>query len=106
MPIYEYQCDQCHRRFELIQGFDAPLKISCQHCSGKAHRLISPPAVVFKGSGFHVTDYPKSGGKPVEKKSDVASPSPKKKNGPQEGKAPPAESKTGESKKNSDSAKK
>ena len=57
MPLYEYQCQKCRHRFEKIQKFsDAPLK-KCPECGGNVEKLISAPAVHFKGSGFYVTDY-------------------------------------------------
>lgn len=65
MPIYEYKCDSCGQQFELIQRFsDAPLT---QHeaCGGPVHRLLSAPALQFKGSGFYITDYAKGGSKPA-----------------------------------------
>lgn len=59
MPIYEYQCHKCGHRFEVIQKVsDAPLK-KCEKCKGKAERLISSPAIQFKGTGWYVTDYAK-----------------------------------------------
>lgn len=59
MPIYEYECQKCGHVFEVQQSFsDEPVK-SCtvKGCSGKVRKLFSPPAIIFKGSGFHVTDY-------------------------------------------------
>jgi putative FmdB family regulatory protein len=57
MPLYEYQCKKCGHRFEKIQSFSAePLK-ECPVCQGEVERLISAPAVQFKGSGFYSTDY-------------------------------------------------
>ncbi len=57
MPLYEYQCKKCHTRFERIQKFsDEPIK-QCPECGGEAQRLLSAPAVQFKGSGWYVTDY-------------------------------------------------
>jgi putative FmdB family regulatory protein len=57
MPIYEYECRRCGHRFELIQKFsDAPRK-RCPECKGAVDRLISPPAIRFKGTGWYVTDY-------------------------------------------------
>src|ERR1043165_4875102 len=61
MPLYEYQCDSCGRRFERIQKFSDPLVTTCPHCGGQAQRLISSPAIQFKGSGFYITDYARSG---------------------------------------------
>jgi putative FmdB family regulatory protein len=58
MPIYEYRCENCGK-FEHIQKInDQPFKI-CPKCGGSVRRLISKAGVVFKGSGFHVTDYGK-----------------------------------------------
>ncbi len=57
MPIYEYECESCDERFELIQKFsDKPLK-KCPKCGGAVHKVLSPPALVFKGTGWYVTDY-------------------------------------------------
>src|SRR5687768_11019994 len=61
MPLYEYKCNGCGQVFELIQRFsDAPLT---QHdgCGGQAERLLSAPALKFKGSGWYITDYAKGG---------------------------------------------
>src|SRR5437763_15484739 len=56
MPIYTYECENCGQRFDAKQSFnDAPLSI-CPTCEGKIHRVIQPVGVVFKGSGFYVTD--------------------------------------------------
>jgi putative FmdB family regulatory protein len=61
MPLYEYQCENCGQVFELIQKFsDEPTAIH-EQCGGKVHRLISAPALHFKGSGWYVTDYAKGG---------------------------------------------
>jgi putative FmdB family regulatory protein len=66
MPLYEYQCDACGHRFEVIQKFSDPLVDTCPKCGSAVHKLISSPAIQFKGSGFYITDYPKneSGGAP------------------------------------------
>jgi putative FmdB family regulatory protein len=56
MPIYEYVCDACGNGFERIQSFgDAPLD-TCPECSGSVRRIISPVGVIFKGSGWYITD--------------------------------------------------
>src|ERR1700761_5127723 len=57
MPLYEYQCQQCGHRFERIQSFSAEDVKECPVCKGEVERLISAPAVQFKGSGFYSTDY-------------------------------------------------
>ena len=59
MPLYEYQCDACGHRFEKIQKFSDPLVDTCPKCGGKVHKLMSSPAIQFKGSGFYITDYAK-----------------------------------------------
>jgi putative FmdB family regulatory protein len=56
VPIYEYQCDTCGLRFERRQHMsDEPLK-DCPECDGHVHRVIQPVGVIFKGSGFYITD--------------------------------------------------
>ena len=57
MPIYEYQCQGCDHRFEIKQGFKDPPLSTCQRCGGAVTKLISAPAIMFKGSGWYVTDY-------------------------------------------------
>lgn len=62
MPIYEYQCQSCGHAFETMQRLaDAPLT-TCPQCEGPLKKLISAPAFQFKGSGWYVTDYSRSGG--------------------------------------------
>ena len=57
MPIYEYQCDGCGYQFEVKQSIkDAPLN-TCERCGKSLRRLISSPGIMFKGSGWYVTDY-------------------------------------------------
>jgi len=56
MPLFEYQCETCGVRFERLQRKrDAILK-ECPECGGPVRRLIQPPRIIFKGSGFYVTD--------------------------------------------------
>ena len=57
MPLYEYKCKKCGHRFERIQSFSAPDVKECPICQSEVERLISAPAVQFKGSGWYVTDY-------------------------------------------------
>jgi putative FmdB family regulatory protein len=61
MPLYEYQCDACGRRFELIRKFSDPPLDACPTCGGAVRKLVSSPAFQFKGSGFYITDYGKDG---------------------------------------------
>jgi putative FmdB family regulatory protein len=56
MPLYEYQCEHCGVRFErLRRKRDADIE-ECPECGGQVRRLIQPPRIIFKGSGFYVTD--------------------------------------------------
>ena len=59
MPLYEYECDACGKRFERIQKFSDPLLDTCPSCSGAVKKLLSSPAIQFKGSGWYITDYAK-----------------------------------------------
>jgi putative FmdB family regulatory protein len=57
VPIYEYRCDDCGSRFEVLQKFsDAPIEL-CELCGGTVHKVLHPVAIHFKGSGFYTTDY-------------------------------------------------
>ena len=59
MPLYEYECDACGHRFEVIQKFsDAPID-KCPKCGAAVRKLMSSPAIQFKGSGWYITDYAK-----------------------------------------------
>ena len=60
MPTYEYECEKCKIRFEKKQSFqDDPIAI-CPECKGKVRRVFQPAPIIFKGSGFYVTDSRKS----------------------------------------------
>lgn len=61
MPLYEYECLACSHRFERIQKFSDPLVDVCPTCGGAVRKLLSSPAIQFKGSGFYITDYPRQG---------------------------------------------
>ena len=62
MPLYEYQCEACHRRFEVIRKFSDPELQVCALCGqGPVQRLLSSPAIQFKGSGWYITDYSQKG---------------------------------------------
>ena len=61
MPLYEYECESCGSRFERIQKFSDPPVAVCPKCGGPVRKLLSSPAIQFKGSGFYITDYPKAG---------------------------------------------
>lgn len=57
MPIYEYQCDTCSYKFEVKQSIKDDPIASCERCGKPVRRLISSPGIMFKGSGWYVTDY-------------------------------------------------
>ena len=66
MPLYEYECETCSHRFEVIQKFsDAPVEV-CPSCGGPVQKLLSSPAIQFKGSGFYLTDYGRGTGSKSE----------------------------------------
>jgi putative FmdB family regulatory protein len=63
MPLYEYECEaENGRRFEIIQKFSDAILTVCPTCGGPVRKLISSPAIQFKGSGFYITDYAKKSG--------------------------------------------
>ncbi|MFB3854784.1 MAG: FmdB family zinc ribbon protein [Vicinamibacterales bacterium] len=61
MPLYEYQCNSCGHRFEMIQRFSDPLAADCPLCGGPVQKLLSAPAIQFKGTGWYITDYARRG---------------------------------------------
>ncbi|MHB8084548.1 MAG: FmdB family zinc ribbon protein [Dehalococcoidia bacterium] len=56
MPIYQYVCSKCNTKFELRQGFNDDSVANCPKCKCEARRLFVPVPIIFKGSGFYVTD--------------------------------------------------
>jgi len=97
MPVYEYRCKGCYRTHEFEHGFHDERPTSCPACGGELARVFHPVGLVFKGSGFHRTDY--SG----ESRSESAPTEPKAaESKPSEGKSSEAttsEAKSGEPKK-------
>ena len=57
MPLYEYKCTACHKHTEKIQKFSDPEITTCPHCGGHIERVISAPAVTFKGGGWYADGY-------------------------------------------------
>lgn len=57
MPLYEYQCTSCNERSEILQKISDPPYSHCPKCGGEMKKLLSAPAIQFKGSGFYKTDY-------------------------------------------------
>jgi putative FmdB family regulatory protein len=56
MPIYQYHCPSCDNKFEAKQSFNDTSNVSCPRCKNGARRVFSPVPIIFKGSGFYVTD--------------------------------------------------
>src|SRR5437763_636865 len=67
MPLYEYQCTQCGERKEVLQKFSDPPYSHCPKCNGAMKKLLSSPAIQFKGSGFYKTDYASKSSSPPAK---------------------------------------
>jgi putative FmdB family regulatory protein len=62
MPLYEYRCDACGHHFEKIQKFSDPPEEVCPNCGERqVQKLLSSPAIQFKGSGWYITDYARKG---------------------------------------------
>lgn len=57
MPLYEYECNSCGVRFERLQHMDEEAVKKCPECGGDVRRLFQPVGIIFKGSGFYVTDH-------------------------------------------------
>jgi len=81
VPIYEYECDSCHLRFEVKQGFNDKPVTTCPKCQGHVRRVFHPAPIIFKGSGFYVTDNRKASdiGSDLGKKEDINEKLPAKK---------------------------
>ena len=75
MPLYEYECEDCGHRFERIQKFSDALVSTCPACGGKVRKLLSSPAIQFKGTGWYITDYARkpSEGQAAESGSEASS---------------------------------
>jgi putative FmdB family regulatory protein len=73
MPLYEYQCTQCGERVEIIQNLSDPPYSHCPKCGGEMKKLVSAPAIQFKGSGFYKTDYASSSSSSTAAKPETKS---------------------------------
>ena len=74
MPLYEYRCEVCTGRFEVIRKFSDPELQVCTLCGkGPVQRLMSSPAIQFKGSGWYITDYSQKGKAATESSSTPSS---------------------------------
>lgn len=67
MPLYEYQCQECAETLEVVQRFSDEPQTICPSCGGVLKKLISSPAIRFKGSGFYLTDYGKGTAGPTSR---------------------------------------
>lgn len=56
MPLYDYRCAQCGQTTEIRHGFDDTFTEPCAHCGGAMSRVFNPAPIIFKGSGYYVTD--------------------------------------------------
>lgn len=70
MPLYEYQCGQCGERVEIIQKISDPPYTHCPKCGSEMKKLVSAPAIQFKGSGWYKTDYAAKPAAKPESKSE------------------------------------
>ena len=61
MPLYEYRCKSCGERTEVLQHLNEPPMRFCPRCGGAVEKMLSAPALQFKGSGFYVNDYARGG---------------------------------------------
>jgi putative FmdB family regulatory protein len=82
MPLYEYVCQKCGHKTEVLQRHGGRPPRACPECGGKVKKAFSAPAIQFKGSGFYLTDYGKSGGPESKTKSDT---------GPEKGESKPSD---------------
>lgn len=106
MPLYEYECEACESRFEVIRKYSDPILDTCRRCgSGPVRRLFSSPAIQFKGTGWYITDYAQKGRPAGESAGGDTKPSKEGKDGKEGGDAKaPAAADTGGSKSESKAA--
>lgn len=75
MPNYDYKCEKCGAVYEISHAFDERPRKTClaDSCDGRLRRVFSPPTIIFKGSGWHVTDYGRGNGRNDKSKSPTES---------------------------------
>jgi len=73
MPIYEYKCPSCGHLFEVLRKISDSPDGKCPRCKKQAKRVFHPVGVIFKGTGFHSTDYKKKDSKPAASSSKESS---------------------------------
>jgi putative FmdB family regulatory protein len=91
LPLYEYQCQKCKAYSEKIQKFSDPPLSKCEKCGGRLERLLSSPAIQFKGSGWYVTDYARKEASNKSSPEPAAKPSETKGDGKSRGNGKPSE---------------
>lgn len=93
MPLYEYECTACGQRLEVIQKFSDEALTTCNSCGGDLERVISAPAIKFKGEGWYVTDYARKAKADKSDKPDKSEKDSKKEESPKGGAADKSSSK-------------
>jgi len=88
MPLYEYRCRRCRSTFEVLQKAGDRPPEKCPACDGPVEKLLSPPAIQFKGNGWYITDYAKKGARPAETAPGSKPETPAKPDAPAAKKAP------------------
>jgi len=91
MPLYEYKCLACGSSFEVLQKVNEPRLKKCHKCGGQLKKVLSPPAIQFKGSGWYITDYAQNK-KPEKESKDKEKPKSEKKEVSKKKKNPPPSS--------------
>ena len=76
MPIYEFRCKKCGNQIEVIQKMSDKSPTRCKKCGGRLEKMISPPAIQFKGEGWYVTDYARKGSVSEKVEKELSSPEP------------------------------
>ena len=76
MPIYEFRCKKCHTQIEVFQKMSDKHPTRCKKCGGRLEKLISAPAIQFKGEGWYVSDYARKGSVAEKVEKELASPEP------------------------------
>ena len=106
MPLYEYECAACGHRFEQIRKFSDPPVETCPNCGeAKVQKLVSSPAIQFKGTGWYITDYAKKSSAGTDTKSGAKESGDSKESGESKESAASKESATSKESKDSKESK-
>src|SRR5215470_9072853 len=76
MPIYEFKCTKCNNTIEVFQKLSDKSPTRCKKCGGRLEKMISSPAIQFKGEGWYVTDYARKGTVSEKVEKELSSPEP------------------------------